>query len=542
MHVTLIRPPQITSNFAPQTLSSVPPIGLALLAAVLEEAGHEVTVLDAYGESPNALNRIEGTNLQTVGLTAEELAARIPADTGLIGLSCMFSQEWLYAKTVIAAVHAAAPRAPIVVGGEHPTADPRHTLRSAPEITACVLGEGEETLLDVVAAVTTGRDLGSVPGLALRTDDGECRRTEPRTRIRNIDDLPWPAWHLVPIEMYLANHVAQSEHNVRTIPMLATRGCPYRCTFCSSPTMWGTRWLARDPEDVVREIRYYRERYRIAHVEFYDLTAIIDRRWTLRFCELMQRENVGVTWRLSSGTRSEALDEEVLRAMAAAGCVHVLYAPESGSPRTLARIKKRMKPERMLLSMRAAVRAGLLVRGHFIMGMPGQSLSEVAETYVFIARMAWIGVHDVNSYFFYPYPGSEMHRDLVARGVIDPDSPDYDELLAKGCYTDLREIRSFSEYFSPAALRLFVLTSIAFFYLLNFTLRPRRLLQAIRNIVRREPKTWFENAVSAAFRQHVLRRLPERRQPAVDLGAGETEGAMRRREVADSRLPAEPLA
>lgn len=510
MRVTLIRPPQITSNFAPQTLSGIPPIGLAFLAAVLEQAGHDVTVLDSYGESPNEMHAIPGTNLRTVGLTAEELAARIPPDTKLIGISCMFSQEWLYAKRVISAAHRAAPAAPIVVGGEHATADPGHVLRSAPEVSACVLGEGEETLLDVVDAVETSRDLDSVAGLALRADRGECRKTAPRARIRGIDDLPWPAWHLVPIEMYLDNHVGHGEHNVRSMPMLATRGCPYRCTFCSSPTMWGTRWLARDPEDVVREIRHYRERYRIDHVEFYDLTAIIDRRWTLRFSELLQRANLPVTWRLPSGTRSEALDDEVLRAMAASGCVAVLYAPESGSPRTLARIKKRMKPERMLVSMRAAVNAGLLVRGHFIMGMPGQTLPEIVETYTFIARMAWIGVHDVNSYFFYPYPGSEMHRDLVARGVIDPNAPDYDEFLAKACYTDLRDIRSFSEHFSPAALRLFVLTSMAFFYALNFLIRPQRLARASWNIFKGRPHTWFEKVVHEGFKQHVLRRLPSR--------------------------------
>ena len=506
MHVTLIRPPQITSNFAPHTLSGMPPIGLAFLAAALEQSGHDVTVIDSYGESPNEANDIDGTNLRTVGLTAEQIASRIRNDTDVIGVSCMFSQEWLYAKRVIAAAHRAAPHAPIIVGGEHATADPAHVLRSAPEVTACVLGEGEETLLEILSAVSTGRELKDVPGLALRADDGACLRTPPRERIRAIDDLPWPAWHLLPIEMYLDNHFGHEEHNLRSMPMLATRGCPYRCTFCSSPTMWGTSWLARDPQDVVNEIKYYRERYRIDHVEFYDLTAIVDRRWTLRFTEILSREHLPITWRLPSGTRSEALDDEVLPAMAKSGCVAVLYAPESGSPRTLARIKKKMKPERMLVSMRAAVRAGLLVRGHFIMGMPGQTLSEIAETYLFIAKMAWVGVHDVNSYFFYPYPGSQMHRDLVAQGAIDPNAPDYDEFLAGACYTDLRAVRSFSEFFSPATLRLFVLTSIAFFYALSFTFRPQRILRSLWNIARNHPLTWFERVVHEGIKQYVLRR------------------------------------
>src|SRR5581483_5534969 len=98
MHVTLIRPPKITSDFAPHTQSGVPPIALACLAAVLEEAGHAVTVIDAYGEAPSRATDIPGTNLTTVGLTADEIAAAVPAETHVIGLTCMFSQDWLYAK------------------------------------------------------------------------------------------------------------------------------------------------------------------------------------------------------------------------------------------------------------------------------------------------------------------------------------------------------------------------------------------------------------------------------------------------------------
>ena len=204
--------------------------------------------------------------------------------------------------------------------------------------------------------------------------------------------------------------------------------------------------------------------------------------------------------------------------MVGSGCVAVVYAPESGSPRTLARIKKKMKPERMLASMRAAVRAGMPnIRGHFIMGMPGQTLSEIAETYLFIAKMAWVGVHDVNSYFFYPYPGSEMHRDLVARGKIDPTAPDYDELLAGACYTDFKTVRSWSEHFSPAVLRLFCVTSMLFFYVVSFLLRPQRVAQTTWRIVRGRPFTWFERVIHEGVKQYVLRKRISR---VARVGAG----------------------
>jgi tRNA A37 methylthiotransferase MiaB len=507
MHVTLIRPPKITTDFAPHTQSGVPPIALACLAAVLEEAGHRVSVIDAYGEAPNRAVDIPGTNLNTVGLTAEDIAAGLPADTDVIGLTCMFSQDWLYAKRAIAAVHEAAPRAPIIVGGEHVTADPSHVLRTAPAVTACALGEGEETLVEFVDAVARGGDLQGVAGLALRGPDGAAVTTPPRRRIRGVDDLPWPAWHLVPtLRVYLDNHFGFEEQNRRSMPMMATRGCPYRCTFCSSPSMWGTSWLARDSRDVVDEIKFYQEHYRIEHVEFYDLTAVVDRRWILEFARLLSAERLGVTWRLPSGTRSEALDDEVLHAMVASGCEAVVYAPESGSPRTLARIKKKVKPERMLRSMRAAVRAGMHVRGHFIMGLPGQTRSEVAETFGFIARMAWVGVHDVNTYFFYPYPGSEMYRALVADGRIDPTSPEYDELLAGACFTDFKAIRSWSEHFSPAMLRVVCLGSMAFFYALNYLFWPWRPFQTAWRVLAGRPFTWMERFLQGGFRQYVLGR------------------------------------
>jgi radical SAM superfamily enzyme YgiQ (UPF0313 family) len=511
MHVTLIRPPKITSDFAPHTQSGVPPIALACLAAVLEEVSHTVSVIDAYGESPNRAVDIPGTNLNTVGLTAAEIARRVPPETDVIGLTCMFSQDWLYAKLVIAAVHDALPRATILVGGEHVTADPEHVLRSAPAVTACALGEGEETVVDFVNAVADGRDLHTVAGLVLRAHDGAPLRTPPRARVRAIDDLPWPAWHLVPtLPVYLDNHFGFEEQNRRAMPMMATRGCPYRCTFCSSPSMWGTNWFARDPEDVIEEIKYYLEHYAIEHVEFYDLTAVVDRRWILAFTRLLVAERLPVTWRLPSGTRSEALDEEVLQAMVASGCEAIVYAPESGSERTLARVKKKVTPARMLASMRAAVDAGMHVRGHFIMGMPGQAPSEIAETFVFIAKMAWIGVHDVNSYFFYPYPGSEMYRDLVAAGKIDPSSAAYDELLAGACFTDFKAIRSWSEYFSPAMLRVLCLGSMGYFYLLSFLFWPLRPLQTAWRVVRGRPFTWMERFLHAGFRQYVLRRKVSR--------------------------------
>ena len=148
----------------------------------------------------------------------------------------------------------------------------------------------------------------------------------------------------------------------RSMPMLATRGCPYQCTFCSSPLMWTTRWTARAPLEVVREMQHYIEKYHVDNFDFYDLTAIVHKSWILEFCELLLERGLKITYQLPSGTRSEAIDGEVAKLLFRSGCRNMTYAPESGSPRVLTFIKKRVKVSNMLDSMRACVREKLNIK------------------------------------------------------------------------------------------------------------------------------------------------------------------------------------
>jgi hypothetical protein len=288
--------------------------------------------------------------------------------------------------------------------------------------------------------------------------------------------------------------------------MLASRGCPYRCTFCSNPAMWGTTWLARDPADVVAEIVHYRNTYRIEHVEFFDLTTIVDRRWILRFTELLIAASLGITWSMPSGTRSEALDAAVLRQLKLSGCDGVTYAPESGSPTTLRRIKKKVDPLRMLESIRAANATGMYVKAHVILGLPGQTAREVWETFVFVLRLAQSGVHDLLAYPFNAYPGSELYRELVASGRIDPSAPDYDRELLHCDYGDV-DAESWSEVFSSRTIRWMAGLTMLAFYGMQFMLRPWRAARTATRLLTGRPKTWFERTLSAQMRKALLGRM-----------------------------------
>lgn len=477
-HVTLVRPPLLVPK---NTLQGpiTPPIGLAYLASTLERGGHQVVIVDAVGEAPfQVVPLFEGSVLGT-GLSVPEIVERIPPETDFIGVSAMFSGEWPYVKEVIRGIRQAFPETPLVGGGEHFTAVPEFSLEDCPEIDLCVTGEGEETLLELVNTLGQWDKLEDVAGIAYRKD-GQPVRNFARKRIRELDDIPLPNWELVPLENYLSNGLGYGVNRGRSIPLLATRGCPYQCTFCSNPAMWTTRWLARDPQLVLDEIEFYVRRYSVTNVDFYDLTAVVKKQWIVDFCQGLLDRGLNITWQLPSGTRTEAIDEEVTRLLFQSGCRNLTYAPESGAPTTLKRIKKKIKLDRMLDSMAAAVRSGMNLKTNIIIGFPDETAKEVWQTIHFLTKMAWVGVHDVSISMFSPYPGSELFDMLRDRGQLQAMDDEY--FLSLAAYTDLTESSAWSAELSSRQLSLFRLLGLAVFYGLQYLFRPLRAVQTLLNL------------------------------------------------------------
>ena len=478
VRVTLVKPPLRVPTTAYGTLRC-PPIGLAYVAASLEARGFQVSILDAVGEDPRQITPDRDPHFVRVGLTDDEILARIPSDTTILGVSCMFSEEWPLTRHIIQTLRQALPNVPFVGGGEHITAAPEFSMRDCSALDVCVLGEGEETLVDLVEAIRDGRPFDQVPGISF-LDRGTYRRTDRRVRIREIERIPRPAWHLVPLANYLDNGFGYGIGRVRSYPLLASRGCPFECTFCSSPEMWTTRWYARAPEDVLDEMGWAIETYRVENFDFYDLTAIVRKDWIREFCRLLIERRYGTTWQLPVGTRSEALVDDVLPLLRESGCRYMAYAPESGSPSVLKRIKKKVKLDRMTASMRQAVAAGLTVKCNFVVGFPGETRGELWETIRFCNELAGIGIHDVNVGPFCPYPGSELFAQLQREGRLGVLDDHYFQMLA--LYADLTRSRSWSEHVSDRQLLLFRHLAMATFYGHSFARRPLRLLSLFGNV------------------------------------------------------------
>ncbi len=467
--ITLINPPGLKLLSGLQMHTPNPPLGLAYIAGAIKDAGLPYTVIDGTGEALDAISRYPGrADLMVQGLSFEEIARRIPERTRVIGLSCMFSALWPLTRDLAARIRARFPDAILVLGGEHATAVPELVLRTSP-FDIVVLGEGEETLVRLVRAVSDGRHWQDLPGIACLAG-GAFRNNGLSARNRKIDDLAWPDWDSFPIEQYIARHQMNGSNLGRSMPLLSTRGCPYQCTFCSSPHMWTTRYIPRDPVQVVDEIEAYKTRYNVVNVDFQDLTAVVKRRWVVAFCRELIGRKLDVTWQMPSGTRCEIFDEEVADLLYRSGCRALAFAPESGSPEILAKIKKQVSLDHMLAAMRVAVRRGFRLSCFMVIGLPDDSPATLRQSLRLVRRMALLGVHDVAITKFVPYPGSELFKRLQREGRIALD----DEFFLSPMDFYTRRSPSYSAHVSTNALYVMMLWMFVNFYVISFACRPFR--------------------------------------------------------------------
>lgn len=499
--VQLLRPFAVLSK---NTYSAPvqPPIGVAYLAALVERAGYPVGIIDAIGED---ILRIEPSadgscNLQ--GLPTEAILARIAPDTAILGVSLMFSLEWLQQRDLIRRIRQAFPELIIVAGGEHVTALAEYLLADCPEIDYLVAGEGDVTLLHLVHHLFHRLPVDDIQGLVFRRPDGAVVNNGLGARIANVDQLPYPAWHLLPVTNYFIDNWTGGIATGRNMIIMATRGCPYQCTFCSNPGMWTTRYQMRDPGGVLDEIQWLIDTYQASSIDFCDLTAIVKKDWVLDFCRQMKARGMRFTWQLPSGTRSEAMDKDVLQAIFDAGCRLVVLAPESGSERTLKTIKKKISLARITDSIRQAVRIGHTVKVNLVIGFPEERYSDVLKTFFYAIRCALIGADDCNIAIFTPYPGSEIFHDLRRRGIIARiDDAYFHNLLIQ---FDMTSTACYADHVPGWFLALVRLVGQSLFYSLAYLTRPRRLVRLVASM--RAEKFHAHNLFEQRIHDFVVRR------------------------------------
>lgn len=501
MKICLIEPPKFVSltNFV--STISMPPIGLAYIAAAIREEGHEVTVVDAPGSAPRNYHMFKG-EIRVRGLTQEQIIERIPSDVQIIGFGCMFTSHWVYVRELVFEIRKLFPKVYLLMGGEHVTGFPEFSLEQAP-LDSVVMGEGEETIVQLLEHIDKGLPLNAVLGIAYKDSEGLIHVNSRRKRMKEIDSIAKPAWDLFDIQKYNEVNQPHGSSQGKFMPMLATRGCPFSCTFCTSPNMWTTEWIPRDYKLVVDEMQEYQHKYGVSDFQFEDLTAIVRKDWICDFCDEIIKRGMQVTFQLPSGTRSEGIDFEVAKKLKAAGCHEFSFAPESGDPRVLQAIKKKVSLPKMFESARSALKAGINVGCFFIIGFPEDDYRSVFRTYRAIIQCALIGFTNVNLNAYSPQPNTESFLELQRAGVITDFDDKY--LMSLFTFQDFGAKKtSYNSRFGDLELSLMVNFGALLFYGIYFLRKPVRITQLFSDMMSESSsnkstkmaKSFFKDAVT----------------------------------------------
>ncbi len=362
------------------------PLGLAYIAAILEQNQINVTVVDAWAER----------------LGHEELSAAIlRSRPDIIGIT--MTSTMAPAAMEVAALAKATINVPVVVGGPHSSALPLECLAN-PAIDYVVIGEGEITFLNLVRTLSSGHpDLSTINGIAYRLN-GEIIVNKPADLIVDLNDLPMPARHLFPLNRY-RTHLPYGR-KAPYMTMITSRGCPYNCIYCSK-SVFGATYRALSPDNVVRELKHLIGTYGIKEYRFYDDDFTLNVNRASEICDEIIRQGIKLDW--SCTTRVDLVNDELLGKMKRAGCYTISYGVESGDPEVLKHANKGYTLDDVEKAFRLTQKHGIRILAFFMLGLPGENEQTIEKSIQLALKLdpdfvSW-GIMNL-------MPGSKMYNDF----------------------------------------------------------------------------------------------------------------------------------
>ena len=449
----------------------MPPLGLASIAAYLERDGVTVSIVDCYAY-PHSQQ-----------LLLDLLRSERPA---LIGFSCTTS-SFLDGVRLARLAKSELPGIRCVFGGAHVSAL-KEAVFAYPEVDCVVVGEGEETLAELVRAA--GEGLDRVTGLIHRRADGEVVFNGYREPGLDLDSLPFPAY-----EKLLGYPQAYQLpiFNYPTAPnasCISSRGCPYACSYCDR-SVFRRSFRYNSAEYLYAHLRYLKEAFGVRHVNFYDDQFTFNRERVEEFCSLLQNRPLGMTF--NCAVRAEHIDPELLRRMKSAGCWMASLGIETGDPQLLAQHRQNPDLEMLADKIRMIKAAGIRTKGLLMMGLPGESETSIRRSMEYVFSLP---IDDFNLAKFTPFPGSPLYAKIHQLGSFDEDWEKMDcmqfQFVPHGMSKERLEalfVEFYKRHFqrprvlagyvamlwkSPDSWRRFVLNFGGF---LSFTRRNRRLAE-----------------------------------------------------------------
>lgn len=401
MNVLFIHPHG--SNWMPgmQDITTIfnvmPPLGILSIAAWLEKHQVPVEIIDCYATP----------------LTQQELVNEIlRRKPDVVAFSCTTS-SFLEGSRIAEAIKAADSSIITVFGGAHACTMGAPLLDRFPAIDCLVLGEGEQTMLELVQAGFQG--LASIPGVAYRDSNGQATQSAPRELIANLDELPFPAYHLLPGFPQKYKLPLFSSPTAPNSSIISSRGCPYQCSYCDR-SVFSRGFRFNSPEYILEHVAMLQRDYGIRHVFFYDDLFTFDRKRVAHFCELKEKMGLKVTYNCIA--RLEHVDQELLNLLKGSGCWQVNFGIESGDPEILKQHRKFYGLDEVGRKLQMVKDAGMRVKGLFMVGLPGEDEAAIRRTIDYALSLP---LDEINVTKFTPFPGAPVFKTLEQFGRFNED-------------------------------------------------------------------------------------------------------------------------
>lgn len=469
MRILLIQPPMTVFPF--EIHSVVPPLGIAYIAAYLEQKGYYAGIIDAIALGWR--NPKRSGDMVHLGLTYEEISSRIKEfRPDVIGISSLFSSQFKNAREVAKCAKAYDGDVPVVVGGAHPSSLPLETLKDK-NIDIVIIGEGEQSIYEYLKSIDDGKPHDKIDGIAYKDKNGNIK-VNPKTRyIEDLDSLPFPARHLLPMDEYF-NATGHGSDIMRRpfTSIITSRGCPGNCVFCSIHCVWGYKWRPRSPENVIEEMEFLIKEYGVREIQFEDDTITLDKKRMIMICDLVKEHGLDLKFTTPNGTAVWTLDRELLQKMRDAGFYKLCFAIESGDKETLKFIRKPVNLDKATEVIRIANELGIWTQGFFVFGFPFEKMESIMNSLNFAIESDL----DFASFFIAtPYPNTPLYEIMKKEGIVG--ELDWENLRVMNAVSD-------TKYFKKEELNSLQKSLVSRFMkkrLINY-LRPKIFFQRLKRI------------------------------------------------------------
>jgi len=476
--IQLISPPLIAYDKDIFGMIPSPPIGIASIAGYLRQCEFDVSLIDAFGIDPFKTEKYQD-RFVLIGLNIENILERIDMKAEIIGISVHSAMVAKFCIDLSLKIKDKTNK-PVVVGGPHITLNYKQFTTKG--INFAVIGEGERPLVQLVESLQKGEDGNKIAGVASPQKD-----PDQSGEVIEMDDLPLPAWDLVPLENYWRTRMNHSPFKGKFIPMITSRGCPFKCAFCTTPLTSRGRWRAFSADRVVKEIIELHAMYGVDDIAIQDDNFSVNPERAIKICELIKEAGLRVRLSLPSGVRAETLTLQTLDALRKGGLSYLSLSPESGSKK-IRRIMNKPLNEKKFYNLqkycrKLNIRTGIC----FIIGNPEETIKDIVLTAKMIARTTLNGADDISVFIFSPLPGAPMAKEFENKFPKD---------LLGLCWTPKwRE-----DYPKWALLRNLLYLE---YFILKILFHPFSIWRPIRNVLRQEYETKGEMGIGRLIANHV---------------------------------------